>query len=57
MLARGTILGAIGLLSAVLIFRKNTEVDNCDFDFVCSRCRKVKQCDLPEAIQYKKKEA
>jgi len=26
--------------------------ESCDFDFVCKKCRKLKECKLPEAKEY-----
>ena len=52
-LARGTILGALGVISGVLLFRDKDSVTDCDFDFVCRNCKKITNCNLPEAKQLK----
>jgi len=53
---RGTILGGLAVFSGAMLYRNsNSEGQSCDFDFVCRNCNKVKACQLPDGIDYKKK--
>lgn len=54
---RSIIFGGLTLLSGLLIFRELTDNEECRLDFVCRNCRKLKNCDIPEAIQYKQKKS
>lgn len=51
-LARGVTLATIIGVSGALILRKRDD-EICNFDFVCSNCKKLKNCKLPEAKQFK----
>jgi hypothetical protein len=50
-IARGTILTGLGVISAVLLL-KDTDSDTCDYQFICSKCKKLPECKLPEAAKY-----
>jgi len=52
-MARGSILTALGLITGMLLF-KNKASDVCDFNFICSSCKKLSGCKLSEADNYKK---
>jgi hypothetical protein len=51
-LARGSILIGLSLMSGILLFKKN-EAPDCDFQFICSKCKQLTECKLPEAAKYK----
>lgn len=51
-MARASILIGLSVMSGVLLF-KNEEIENCDFQFVCSKCRNLTSCRLPEANKFK----
>lgn len=38
--------------SAYLLFREQSD-EVCNFDFVCKNCKKQKECNLPEAQNFK----
>ncbi len=44
-------LGTIALGSSYLIFREESD-EVCNFEFVCKNCKKLKNCQLPEAKNY-----
>jgi len=46
----------IGIGSAFLIFRKKSD-EVCNLEFVCGNCKKVKNCQLPEAKVYIKQKS
>lgn len=51
---RGFILLGLGVMTGNFLFRdKENSDENCDFDFVCQNCKKLKTCGLPEAKSYK----
>ncbi len=53
--SRGLILSGLAVISGVLIFRDNKGGnDQCNFDFVCKKCKNLNSCSLPEATDYKK---
>jgi len=39
-------------LSGYLLLREQTD-EVCNFDFVCKNCKKLKACNLPEAVDHK----
>jgi hypothetical protein len=51
-MTRASILIGLSVMSGVLLF-KNEATENCDFQFVCSKCRNLSGCSLPEASKYK----
>ncbi|MCF8297520.1 MAG: twin-arginine translocation signal domain-containing protein [Saprospiraceae bacterium] len=51
---RTAVLGGVIFVTGKLLFQPNSE-ENCDFDFVCQNCKKLKECNLPEAKEYKGK--
>ncbi|MCX6232412.1 MAG: hypothetical protein NTZ33_12820 [Bacteroidetes bacterium] len=51
-IARVSILIGIGAVSGKLLLNENSSA-NCDFQFVCSKCKKLTACSLPEATRYK----
>ena len=54
-LFRGLILTGIVGIGGYLVLRKgSSENDSCSFDFVCKDCKKLKSCNIPEAVQFKK---
>jgi hypothetical protein len=55
-LVRNASLLSLAAISGYLIFGRNEE-EVCDFSFVCRNCKKVKDCQLPEAENYKVKRA
>jgi hypothetical protein len=50
-------LGLLALLSAFLIFRDRTGQEDCSLGFLCDNCRKVENCKIPEAVEFKKQKA
>ena len=54
-IGRGTILTGLTALSGILIYKKSGKPEDCNFDFVCKDCRKLKGCKQPEAIILKRK--
>lgn len=54
-IGRGTILSGLAAISGVLIFRNSKETDQCTYDFVCRECQRLKSCNQPEAIIFKRK--
>ena len=50
---RNSILVGLGVVSGTLLYRSFTNEENCDFDFICKNCNKLKSCNLPEAKQLK----
>ncbi len=50
----GTLL-SLAAVTGYLIFGRNEE-EVCDFSFVCQNCKKVKDCQLPEAENFKAKQ-
>lgn len=51
---RSFILLGIGAMTGTFIFRNHmNESENCAFDFVCQSCKKLKNCGLQEAKEYK----
>ena len=55
-IVRGTILTGITAMSGYLLLRE-VKSETCDFDFICKNCRKLENCKLPEANNYKKTES
>jgi len=53
-LVRNGSLLSLAAISGYLIFGRNEE-DVCDFSFVCKNCKKLKDCQLPEAEEFKVK--
>jgi hypothetical protein len=51
-IARGSILTGLGVITGVLLFR-DRDAENCDQNFVCESCKRLKSCKLPEAAKYK----
>jgi hypothetical protein len=51
-IARASILIGIGAISGKLLLNEESSA-NCDFQFVCSKCKKLTACSLPEATRYK----
>ncbi|MFZ4413453.1 MAG: hypothetical protein ACOYOV_10255 [Bacteroidales bacterium] len=51
-MARASILIGLSVMSGVLLF-KNESTEECDFQFVCSKCRNLSACSLPEATKFK----
>ena len=51
---RGFILLGLSTMTGIFLLRNNDESnDNCDLDFVCQNCNKLKHCGLQEAKDYK----
>ena len=51
---RGFILLGIGAMTGTFLLRKNNKTDEeCDLDFVCQSCNKLKHCGLQDAKNYK----
>lgn len=50
--ARVSILTGLGIVSGVLLFR-DKDTENCDYDFVCGNCKRLKSCKLPESEKFK----
>jgi hypothetical protein len=50
--ARVSILTGIVAVSGKLLLN-NEATASCDFQFVCSKCKKLTACSLPEATRYK----
>ena len=47
---RGGMVGALGVLSGVLVYRRQVALDpGCTNSFQCRSCMKIKKCELPEA--------
>ncbi len=51
-MTRASILIGLSVMSGVLLF-KNGATEDCDFQFVCSKCRNLSGCRLPEANKFK----
>jgi len=51
-MARASILIGLSVISGVLLF-KNGATEDCDFQFVCSKCSNLSGCRLPEANKFK----
>ena len=51
-IARASIITGIGIMTTTLLFKKAKTTD-CDFQFVCSKCRNLSVCKLPEASKFK----
>lgn len=51
-IVRSSAVISMAAMSGYLIFGRNEE-DVCNFDFLCKNCKKVKNCQLPEAKGYK----
>ncbi len=51
-MARASILIGLTVMSGVLLFKNETD-EECDFQFVCSKCRNLSSCSLPEATKFK----
>lgn len=48
--ARGGLLGALAVMSGILISRNQVRLENdCSGGSHCRNCRKLNSCDLPEA--------
>jgi len=53
-LGRSLIFGGVVALSGYLLLREESKTaDPCDFDFTCSQCKRLKNCNLPEARTFK----
>jgi len=50
---RGFILLGLSAMTGTFLLRNNKPNENCDLDFVCQNCNKLKHCGLPEAKDYK----
>jgi len=48
---RTTSLLGLAAISGYLIFGRNEE-EVCDYSFVCRNCKKLENCQLPEAHTY-----
>ncbi len=51
---RGGLLTTLGATTGYLLLRDKSDGQNCDYDFVCRNCKKIKSCDLPEAKRFNK---
>lgn len=45
-------LAIIAAISGILMFRETNDAE-CNFDFVCKNCKKNKNCNLPEANNFR----
>lgn len=52
-IVRTVSVASITAVSGYLLMRENSSDENCDFDFICKKCKKLKTCNLPEAKQFK----
>ncbi len=52
-LSRAAILTVLVSGSAYLVFREEENDEQCDFEFICQNCKKVKSCEIDEAQRYK----
>jgi hypothetical protein len=56
-IGRGAILSGLVFTSAYLLLKEKPEgAGSCNLDFVCKNCKKVKNCNLPEANSYRKQD-
>ena len=51
---RGLIAGGIVAGGAYLLIKPVGE-EKCELDFICKNCKQLKNCSLPEADDFKKK--
>ena len=52
--ARGGLLAILGVVTGVLVFRKQVTLqDECLENFQCRNCTKLSSCELPEASNTK----
>ena len=49
---RGSIIGGLGIITGTLFLKKKTP--SCDYIYLCKGCNKVADCQLDEAIRYRK---
>ena len=54
--SRGIILSALVGMSGMLILRRTSDGEECDFEFICKNCKNLTSCKLPEADNYKEKD-
>lgn len=53
-LGRGAILASLASMSGYLIFREKKEgPEACKFEFICKSCKRITECELPEAKEYR----
>ncbi len=51
-MARGSILVGLGIITGKLLFEEKT-ADFCEYHFICSKCKQLSACKLPEADKFK----
>ena len=51
-IARGSILIGLAVLTKITLF-KDSGIDKCNYQFICNSCKKLSDCKLPEAVDYK----
>ena len=51
---RGLIVGGI-LAGGAYLLLKPVREEKCEFDFICKNCRQLKNCSLPQADGFRKK--
>lgn len=48
--ARGGLIGALGVLSGILLARRQVTLEeSCTGQFQCRSCNRINRCELPEA--------
>ncbi len=54
-LSRNLLLAGLAGMSGYLVFKnENSENDTCNLNFTCKNCNRVKSCNLPQAVDFKK---
>lgn len=51
-ISRAAAITLVASTTGYLLFREESK-DKCDFDFVCKNCKKVKECNIDEGIDFK----
>lgn len=42
-------------MSGIMLYRRNSEMINCKYNFLCGNCKQLKTCKLPKGMSYKAK--
>lgn len=54
-ISRNLLLAGLAGMSGYLVFKnENSENDTCNLDFACKHCKRIKNCNLPQATDFKR---
>lgn len=54
---RGLLLTGLTAMTGVLLLRDRSEQQECDYDFICQDCKKLKDCNHRAARKYREQQS